>query len=148
MLEQLQYQANQHELVADNLGTDLAKDIDARLSEVRKELKNTKKDAKVFENSLDKSFKALEDSKLKYLRSHNEHELAKANLEKADSDGSLSTNDITKMKNILLKKTRENDDFKAQYASQLGKTNLVQQVVLIRNELKKQQDKNNDYFIF
>ena len=128
-MEQLQYQANQHELVAETLGTDLAKDIDTRLVEVRKELKSSKKDARVFETNLDKSFKALEDSKSKYLRSHNDHEVAKVNLEKADSDGSLSSNDITKIKNVLLKKTRENDDFKAQYASQLGKTNLVQQVL-------------------
>ena len=122
------FQANQHELIAESLGIDLIKDVDSRVIEMRKELQDINKKASTLKKKIDISYKALDNSKYKYQRSHNEHENAKANYEKAEVDGSYSRNDVLKLKDIFVTKTRENDDSKGQYANQLGQTNKEQEV--------------------
>lgn len=126
ILQQLNYQANQHELIAENLN-DQVKEFDTRINEVKKNLRTCKNDAKVYEINLDKSLKTLDEAKKKYLKTHNEQEQAKLNFDNAEVDGSFSRNDISNLKTTFLNKTRANDDCKAQYANQLGKTNAFQQ---------------------
>ena len=122
------YQANQHELIAESLGIDLIKDVDSRVIEVRKELQNNYRKAGTLKKGIESSYKALDNSLYKYQRSHNEQENAKANYEKAEVDGTYSRNDVLKLKDIFVTKTRENDDSKGNYANQLGQTNKEQEV--------------------
>ena len=128
ILQQLNYQANQHELIAENLN-DQVKEFDSRINEVKKNLRTCKNDARAYETNLDKSLKTLDEAKKKYLKTHNEQEQAKLNFDNAEEDGSYSRNDISNLKTTFLNKTRANDDCKAQYANQLGKTNTVQKVI-------------------
>jgi len=125
ILQQLNYQANQHELIAENLN-DQVKEFDSRINEVKKNLRTCKNDARAYEINLDKSLKTLDEAKKKYLKTHNEQEQAKLTFDNAEEDGSYSRNDISNLKTTFLNKTRANDDCKAQYANQLGKTNTVQ----------------------
>merc|ERR1712079_573039 len=99
------------------------------MGEARKELKNNKKGAALSKSNLEKSYKALDDSKLKYQKSHNAQETAKMNYDKSEVDGSFSRNDVSKLKDEFVRKTRDNDECKGQYANQLGKTNKAQEVI-------------------
>ena len=122
------YQANQHELIAESLGIDLIKVVDSRVIEVRKGLQENNKKAGSLKKNIESSYKALDNSLYKYQRSHNDQETAKSNYEKAEVDGSYSRNDVMKLKDIFVTKTRENDDCKGHYANQLGQTNKEQEV--------------------
>jgi len=127
ILEELGYQAGQHELIAESFGKTLTKEIDNRASEVKKETGKLKKEAETLQRNLRTSYKALDDTKLKYQKSHIELEVAKATFEKTEADGSVSRNEVEKMKNLTVKKTQQNDDCKGTYANQLIKTNELQQ---------------------
>ena len=137
MLQQLSYQANQHELIAESFGIEFTKEVETRVLEVRKELKNNKKEAALSKSNLEKSYKALDDSKLKYQKSHNAQETAKMNYDKSEVDGSFSRNDVSKLKDEFVRKTRDNDECKGQYANQLGKTNKAQEVIKLCSFMKK-----------
>ena len=137
MLQQLSYQANQHELIAESFGIEFTKEVETRVLEVRKELKNNKKEAALSKSNLEKSYKALDDSKLKYQKSHNAQETAKMNYDKSEVDGSFSRNDVSKLKDEFVRKTRDNDECKGQYANQLGKTNKAQEVIKLCFFMKK-----------
>ena len=115
-------------MIAESLGIDLIRDVDLRVGEVRRELKNNNKKASTLRKTLEGSYKALDDYKYKYERSHNDQENAKANYDKADKDGAYSRNDMDKLEELLVTKTRENDDCKGHYAQQLGQTNKTQEV--------------------
>ena len=122
------YQANQHELIAESLGIDLIKVVDSRVIEVRKGLQDNNKKAGSLKKNIESSYKALDSSLNKYQRSHNDQEYAKTKYEEAEVDGSYSRNDVMKLKDIFVTKTRENDDCKGHYANQLGQTNKEQEV--------------------
>lgn len=127
ILEELGYQAGQHELIAESLGKTLIKDIEDRVSEVKKETGNLQREAKTLQRNLSNSYKALDDSKLKYQKSHIELEIAKNTYAKTEADGSVSRNEVEKMKTLTQKKTHNHDDCKGHYANQLIKTNELQQ---------------------
>eukprot|EP00092_Neocalanus_flemingeri_P012396 GFUD01013364.1.p1 GENE.GFUD01013364.1~~GFUD01013364.1.p1 ORF type:complete len:560 (-),score=157.06 GFUD01013364.1:214-1893(-) len=127
ILEELGYQAGQHELVADSFGKDYAKDIENRVNEVKKEMKKSRNEADTLQRNLNQSYKALDHSKLKYQKAHIELEITKATYEKTEVDGTVSRNEVDKMKAMYQKKIRDHDDGKGQYANQLMKTNEIQQ---------------------
>jgi len=127
ILKQLEFQANQHEILAETLGFEQSKLVDQRVKESRNQLKNYRKEQKDAEINLQKSYKSLDASKLKYQKSYSDRELAKTNYEKAEVDGTYSRNDVAKLKNLFLQKDRNNEESKAQYANQMGKTNKDQQ---------------------
>ena len=112
ILEELGYQAGQHELIAESLGKTLIKDIEDRVSEVKKETGNLQREAKTLQRNLSNSYKALDDSKLKYQKSHIELEIAKNTYAKTEADGSVSRNEVEKMKTLTQKKTHNHDDCK------------------------------------
>ena len=128
ILDQVIYQANQHELIAESLGIDLIKDVDSRVTEVRKELQENNRKAVTLKKTIEGSYKALDSANHKYQKSHNEQENAKDLYEKAEVDGTYSRNDVLKLKDTFVTKTRENDDSKGHYANQLGQTNKDQEV--------------------
>ena len=114
--------------MAETLGFEQSKLVDQRVKESRNQLKNYRKEQKDAEINLQKSYKSLDASKLKYQKSYSDRELAKTNYEKAEVDGTYSRNDVAKLKNLFLQKDRNNEESKAQYANQMGKTNKDQQV--------------------
>jgi len=127
ILQELGYQAGQHELLADSYGKDCSKAIDERLKEVKNNMKNSKKEAETIEKNLGHSYKSLDNRKQKYQKAHMELEITMNTFKKTESDGTISRHEVDKMRTMTNKKTRESDDAKAQYAHQLIKTNESQQ---------------------
>ena len=127
VLQQLSFQANQHELIGETFGGEYSKEVDQRVVDIRRELKEHKREAKTLENNLEKSYKALDSAKQKYQKSHNEKEEAKRVFEKADTDGSFSRNEVKQLESVANIRDRENDDMKSTYANQLEKTNKLQE---------------------
>ena len=128
ILQQLNFQANQHELISETIEKECIKQIQQKAKENRSNLTEYKKEAKILETTLDKSYKALDEAKVKYQKSHNEKEHAKAQYDRADADGSYSRNDVMNFQQMHVMKVRENDDSKSNYANQLVKTNKMQEV--------------------
>ena len=127
ILQELGYQAGQHELLADIYGKDCSKSIDDRLKEVKKEMEKNKKEAEVIEKNLIQSYKSFDNKKLNYQKAHKDLQVTVQAFKKTESDGTISRNEVDKMRAMTNKKTRESDEAKAQYAHQLIKTNESQQ---------------------
>ena len=89
-------------------------------------MKKLKKEADVIEKNLNQSYKLLDNKKQKYLKAHQELEVTINNFKKTEFDGTISRQDVDKMRAVSNKKTRESDDSKAQYAHQLIETNKIQ----------------------
>merc|ERR1719427_1286157 len=130
ILQELGYQAGQHELLADTYGKDCSKSIDERLKEVKKEIEKNKKEAEVIEKNLSQSYKSFDNKKSKYEKAHTDLQVTLNAFKKTESDGTISRNEVDKMRAMTNKKTRESDKAKAQYAHQLIKTNESQQEYL------------------
>ena len=127
ILQELGYQAGQHELLSDSYGSDCTKAIDDRLKEVKNEMKKNKKETEMLDKTLSHSYKSLDNRKQKYQKAHMELEITMNTFKKTESDGTISRHEVDKMRTMTNKKTRESDDAKAQYAHQLIKTNKSQQ---------------------
>merc|ERR1719278_1708758 len=67
----------------------------------------------------------MEKAKQKYHKSFSDWQEAIQNYERADADGTLSRNEILKMKIVTDMKSRTHGDCKSKYQSQLSKTNSV-----------------------
>ena len=130
ILQELGYQAGQHELLSDTYGKDCSKSIDDRLKEVRNEMKKNKKEAEIIEKTLSQSYKSLDSKKSKYQKAHMDLEVTVNTFNKTETDGTISRHEVDKMRAMTNKKTRESDEAKAQYAHQLIKTNESQQEYL------------------
>jgi len=126
ILQELGYQAGQHELLADTYGKECSRAIEERLKDVKNEMKKLKKEADVIEKNLNQSYKLLDNKKQNYLKAHQELEVTINNFKKTEFDGTISRQDVDKMRAMSNKKTRESDDSKAQYAHQLIETNKIQ----------------------
>jgi len=142
-LQELGFQAGQHELISENITQDQIKEIDSRVKEVRIDLAKQKDEEKILEGDLKRSLKAFYDSEGEYHKSHNDLEANKQSLERAESDGSFTRNEVEKLKLLVQSKTRHYDDTKGQYANQLMKTNKMQEehfTTLLPNVLDRIQN--------
>ena len=92
ILQELGYQAGQHELLADTYGKDCSKSIDERLKEVKKEIEKNKKEAEMIEKNLSQSYKAFDNKKSKYEKAHMDLQVTLNTFKKTESDGTISRN--------------------------------------------------------
>merc|ERR1719369_469838 len=75
---------------------------------------------------MDKSYRSLEKSKCKYQRSFQDWESAQASYRRAEADGTVSRNEIAKLRSLADSRQRMSDEQKMMYASQLARTNKYQ----------------------
>jgi len=152
ILQELGYQSGQHELLAETYGKECTKAIEGRLRDVKNEMKKIKKEAEAIEKSLGQSYKSLDSKKQKYQKAHQELEVTMNTFHKTESDGTISRQEVDKMRALSNKKTRESDDTKAQYAHQLIQTNKSQQeyyyklLPAVLNNLQTLEVGNCDFF--
>merc|ERR1719376_1202192 len=111
ILREIGYQAGQHELLADNLIKTLCADLQKKSKDLGKAVKDNCKAARKCKEVVDSEQQEMEKTKQKY--------------ERADADGTLSRNEILKMKIVTDMKSRTHGDCKSKYQSQLSKTNSV-----------------------
>ena len=124
ILEELGYQAGQHELLAETYSTDCARIIEDHLKTVKTQTKKIKKEAEEIENKMKQVYKQLEKKKVNYAEAHSELENLKIPSE--NDEKNLSRLELDKKISVINKKTRVLDDAKAQYAHQLLQTNTAQ----------------------
>ena len=92
------FQAGQHEIVAETLSNQLQQDVIRKSKEIIKKTKNNIKEAKKISETLNRSYKELDKCKSKYQKSYHEMEDAKGTFMKADGEGIMSRNEISKLK--------------------------------------------------
>jgi len=126
VLQELGYQAGQHEILAEMLCKSIPQDVQNKVKDIAKVTKNNLKDAKKISEDLEKSYRYLDKSKSKYQRSFIDWEQADSNHKKSESDGTVSRNEISKLKSQSDSRQRQCDEQKQVYASQLLKTNRHQ----------------------
>jgi len=92
------YIAGQHEIVADTLVSNIAKDVQTKSIEFIGRIKNNIKTYKKEKDKLKMSQFDLEKSKLKYLKSFHDWEESESNYQSAEKDGTLARNEILRIK--------------------------------------------------
>ena len=97
-LQELGFQAGQHEIVAETLNNKLQHELVKKSKEIAKKTKNNIKEAKKFSENLNRSYKELDKCKMKYQKSYVEMEETKGTFMKADCEGTMSRNEISKLK--------------------------------------------------
>ena len=125
ILQEVGYQAGQHELLSDCYGKDCNKMIENHVKNVKTQTKKIKKEAEEIEEKMRMSYKQLDKRKINYADAHAELEATKNSTETDEKN--LSRLELDKKISVTNKKTRVLDDAKAQYAHQLIKTNNHQQ---------------------
>lgn len=124
ILEELGYQAGQHELLAETYSTDSSRIIEDHLKTVKTQTKKIKKEAEEIESKMKQVYKQLDKKKVNYAEAHSELENLKIPSE--NDEKTLSRLELDKKISLINKKTRLLDDAKAQYAHQLLETNNSQ----------------------
>ena len=124
MLEEVGYQAGQHEILSDVYGKESCQAIEKHVKSVRTQTKKIKKEAEDFEERMKLSYKQLEKRKINYVEAHADLEATKTASE--NDEKNISRLELDKKISVTNKKTRVLDDAKAQYAHQLIKTNNAQ----------------------
>ena len=124
VLQELGYQAGQHELLAQTYSTDCSRIIEDHLKTVKTQTKKIKKEAEEIENRMKQVYKQLDKKKVNYAEAHSELENLKIPTE--NDEKNLSRLELDKKISVINKKTRLLDDAKAQYAHQLLTTNNAQ----------------------
>ena len=124
ILEELGYQAGQHELLSETYSVDCSRIIEDHLKTVKTQTKKIKKDAEEIENKMKQVYKLLDKKKVNYAEAHSELENLKIPSENEEKN--LSRLELDKKISVFNKKTRILDDAKAQYAHQLLQTNNSQ----------------------
>jgi hypothetical protein len=90
ILLEVGYQAGQHELLSDTFMKTFSQEIKLHVKDTYKKIDNHSKDIKVLQNKLNKSYRNLEKSKVKYVKHHTDWQLSKEALKNAEGEGQSS----------------------------------------------------------
>jgi len=126
LLAEVGCQAGQHEVLADTLAKEIPLEMAARSKEAARLTKESIKEARRLGEEVEKSYRSLDKSKRGYQRAFQEWETAQTAYRRAESDGTVSRNEIGKLRIAADSKQRSSDEQKMQYASQLARTNKHQ----------------------
>jgi len=126
LLKETGYQAGQHEVLAEHLAKLLVKEVQKKAAEILKKTKDNSKQAKKYQDMMDASYFTLEKSKLKYEKGFHDWREAERNFQVADQDGTISRNEILKMKVTTETKCQAYEKYRQEYKEQLAKTNKDQ----------------------
>ena len=127
MLQEVGFQAGQHEVLAEAFSKDISKqlhDSAKQLKEVRR--KNMKESEKII-NDLNAAKKSMQASKEKFRKAFEDQEKATTVYMKANADGTVPRNEVEKLRLSASTKTSVCDSLKHNYADQLVKTNAFRQ---------------------
>ena len=117
------YQAGQHELLAEHMVNVIVKEIQDKSREVNAKMKNTTKHAKREKKKLNSSYFNLEKAKLKYQKGFRDWKESDQNYQQADEDGTISRNEILKMKLYSEVKLKDYEEYTDKYQKQIEMTN-------------------------
>ncbi|KAI1289549.1 Formin-binding protein 1-like [Halotydeus destructor] len=126
MLQEITDLAGQHELIAENMMAQIAKEIAMQLKEIKEERKRYLTEGQRLQNAYSVSIYQLDKAKKSYEKAFKESEKALDNYQKADADLNLSRAEVEKARMISLSRGQFSDEAKTEYANQLQKTNELQ----------------------
>lgn len=118
--------AGQHELIAENLSTNINREVATLIKELKDERKRLLSEGSKLQTALQNSVTSLDKSKKYYEKMFREAEKAQEAFTKADADLQLSRADLEKARQNSLARSKACEDSKTDYANQLQKTNLLQ----------------------
>ncbi|XP_031562522.1 cdc42-interacting protein 4 homolog [Actinia tenebrosa] len=118
--------AGQHELISENLNTNVYKILQQLHTDLKKERKEHLAEAKKVQDTLDQSLKALDAAKKSYERASADAEQAFSLFQKADGDMSMTKLQVEKFKLTSVEKGQAKEKALEEYKSQLDKTNNKQ----------------------
>lgn len=126
VLKELSDMAGQHEVIAENLSAQIAKEITVISKDLREERKRHLNEGVKYQHLLNTSLNHLDKSKKYYDKAFKDSEKAHENYQKADKDLNLSRAELEKAKTISLTKERACESSKTDYAKQLQVANQAQ----------------------
>ncbi|XP_057366986.1 formin-binding protein 1-like isoform X1 [Daphnia carinata] len=126
VLTEVNDQAGQHEVVAENLTSAVTKEIVALVKDLKEERKKALQEGAKLQSSLSQQLSALDRAQKNYEKAFREAERAEDAYRKADADLNLSRADVEKQRINSSIKSHQCDDNKNEYAKQLQKTNELQ----------------------
>ncbi|XP_026873094.2 cdc42-interacting protein 4 homolog isoform X1 [Electrophorus electricus] len=126
ILNEMSDYAGQRELVAENMMMNICIELSKYLQELKLERKTHLSDAKKAQQSLESTYKQLDNSKKRFEREWKEAEKAAQYAEKTDQDINATKADVEKAKQQAHMRAHIADDCKNDYAAQLQKYNKEQ----------------------
>lgn len=126
MINEINDQAGQHEVVAENLTMAIAKEIVTLVKDLKDERKRALHEGARLQTALNQQLSTLERSQKNYEKAFREAERAEDAYRKADADLNLSRADVEKHRITSSIKNHQSEDTKTEYAKQLQKTNELQ----------------------
>ncbi|XP_027897666.1 cdc42-interacting protein 4 homolog isoform X3 [Xiphophorus couchianus] len=126
ILNEMNDYAGQRELIAENMIMNICIDLTKYLQELKQERKTYLLEAKKAQQSLESTYKQLDNSKKRFEREWREAERAAQYAEKTDQDINATKADVEKAKQQAHMRARVAEDCKNDYAAQLQKYNKEQ----------------------
>lgn len=126
VLTEINDQAGQHEVVAENLTSAVTKEIVALVKDFKEDRKRALHEGGRLQSVLNQQLATLDRAQKNYEKAFREAERAEDAYRKADADLNLSRADVEKHRINSSIKSHQCDDNKNEYAKQLQKTNELQ----------------------
>jgi len=126
ILKELGFQAGQHEVLAEALMDTMQAKIKSKVKELHKVTDQYKKEMKNQQQELDQAYKGLDKIKTKYAKACMEWYAGQVTLKQAEGDGTISRNEVEKLRNLSSQRVRQCEEYKSRYAQELVKTNKAQ----------------------
>ena len=120
------YQAGQHELLAESFCKIIPGELEEKAIQVSEATQKNLKEVKRISEYRERCQLMLDKAKKKYQKSFLESNEAEKNYLKADSNSTISRNEIAKLKRTSDSLTAQCEDYRGTYASELVKTNKNQ----------------------
>ncbi|KAM7392574.1 hypothetical protein PAMA_007609 [Pampus argenteus] len=142
-LNELNDYAGQHEVIAENLTSQIITELSRYLQEIKTERKSHFHEGRKAQQSIESSWKQLESSKRKFERDCKEADRAQQYFEKMDADINVTKADVEKARQQAQMRHQMAADSKSDYSSYLQKFNQEQNehyYTIIPNIFQKLQD--------
>ena len=126
MLQEVGFLAGQHEILADSFTKEHYKSIQEQVKRLKEGRKKNIKESEKIASELKSSYKTMDSAKEKFRKAFDEQERTAVAYNRANDDGSVTKNEVSKLKLQATQKAQQCETAKTKYASQLVKTNDFQ----------------------
>lgn len=126
MLNEIADLAGQHEVISEVLVQNIAKEIASLVRELKDERKRLLAEGSKLQQNLQSCVQQMEKCQRSYIKAHRDAEKMQEKYERAENDMHLSRAEINVARLSSISKNQFCEESKAEYASQLQKTNELQ----------------------
>ena len=127
LLEEIGFQAGQHELIESVYGKNTTNNIKTKVSEVRKSIEENKKKYNEIHKSMDKSYNQLTNGEKKYHNAHIAMETESNMYKTMEQSGEATRNAIERTRTTMDQKVQQCHEAKSTYAALVQTTNQEQE---------------------